>query len=102
MPTRLTGAAGSVALLMAGVAAAAQPVGAAVSFVTCPIARDTGPDTDLCFVAEYEGALYALTNPADFGAPQLKHRVLVEGRIKMGRRSAARSAGRPRIGVERD
>jgi outer membrane protein OmpA-like peptidoglycan-associated protein len=66
-------------------AAADQPsVGTPVSFLACPIARDTGPDTDLCFLAEHDGQLYALANPADFGTPQLQHRVLVEGRIADG------------------
>jgi outer membrane protein OmpA-like peptidoglycan-associated protein len=72
--------AGCVAAFAATVAGQ-PPVGAPVSFLACPIARDTGPDTDVCFLAEHEGRLYALGNPPDFGAPQLKHRVLVEGRI---------------------
>jgi outer membrane protein OmpA-like peptidoglycan-associated protein len=55
-----------------------------VSFVACPIARDTGPDTDLCFFGEYGGNRYALVNPPDWGAPQLRHRVLVEGRVTVG------------------
>ena len=63
---------------------AAQPPGTPLSFVACPVARDTGPDTDLCFFAEHEGRLYALVNPPDWGNPQLKHRVLVEGRVKEG------------------
>lgn len=60
---------------------AAEPPAATVSFVACPIARDTGPDTDLCFIAEHDGTRYALVNPPDWGVPQLKHRVLVEGRV---------------------
>jgi outer membrane protein OmpA-like peptidoglycan-associated protein len=63
---------------------AAEPPGTPVSFVACPIARDTGPDTDLCFIAEHDGNRYALVNPPDWGVPQLKHRVLVEGRVLQG------------------
>jgi hypothetical protein len=70
--------------LLATLAFAADPPGTAVSFLACPIARDTGPDTDVCFFAEHEGTRYALVNPPDWGVPQLKHRVLVEGRIKEG------------------
>ena len=65
-------------------AMAAEPVGTPVSFLACPIARDTGPEVDLCFFTEHDGKRYALTNPPDFGSPQLKHRVLVEGRVKDG------------------
>lgn len=64
--------------------AADPPVGTPVSFLACPVARDTGSDTDLCFFAEHDGVRYALTNPPDWGTPQLKHRVLVEGRVKEG------------------
>lgn len=67
-----------------GVTPADPAVGTPVSFVACPVARDTGPDTDLCFFAEHDGSRYALVNPPDWGAPQLKHRVLVEGRVKDG------------------
>jgi outer membrane protein OmpA-like peptidoglycan-associated protein len=63
---------------------AAEPPVAAVAFIACPIARDTGPDTDLCFIAEKDGTRYALVNPPDWGVPQLKHRVLVEGRVLAG------------------
>jgi len=74
-----------VTLALAAFAAqAADAPGEWVSFVACPIARDTGPDTDLCFFAEYNGARYALVNPPDWGVPQLKHRVLVEGRVTAG------------------
>jgi outer membrane protein OmpA-like peptidoglycan-associated protein len=76
----------SAALFFAAAAAFAAdpPAGTPVSFLACPVARDTGPDTDLCFFAEYEGNRYALVNPPDWGVPQLKHRVLVEGRVKEG------------------
>jgi outer membrane protein OmpA-like peptidoglycan-associated protein len=70
-------------------AAAAEPPGTPLSFLACPVARDTGPDTDLCFFTEYKGDRYALVNPPDFGAPQLKHRVLVEARVKEGTRCGA-------------
>jgi outer membrane protein OmpA-like peptidoglycan-associated protein len=52
------------------------------SFVTCPVARDAGPDADVCFLADYQGTSIALENPTDWGAPELQHRVLVEGIIK--------------------
>ncbi|MDB5439259.1 MAG: hypothetical protein JWM33_1686 [Caulobacteraceae bacterium] len=72
-------------LILAAIAlTGAAPAPAYVSFLACPIARDTGPDTDLCFLAEYQGRQYALTNPSDFGQPQLKHQVLVEARVLDG------------------
>ncbi len=77
-------AACGVAAAVTAAAAAAPPVGAPLSFVACPIARDTGPDTDLCFFAEHDGERYALVNPPDWGNPQLKHRVLVEARVADG------------------
>ena len=58
------------------------------NFVSCPIVRDT--KTVPCFLAEYEGETYYLgiqqdiTN--DFHPPQLKHEVLVEGRVAAGPR----------------
>lgn len=73
----------TAAALLAAYPALAAP-GDAVSFVTCPIARDTGPDADVCFYAEHGGTLYGLSNPTDWGSPQLKHRILVEGRVKDG------------------
>jgi outer membrane protein OmpA-like peptidoglycan-associated protein len=68
----------ALTLWLAVTTAAAGP---SVSFVACPIARDTGPDSDLCFLTEYQGQRYALANPPDWGVPQLLHRVLVEGRV---------------------
>jgi hypothetical protein len=82
--TALGWLAGPTVAMLAGAAAAAPAIGAYVSFVGCPIARDTGPDTDLCFLAEHRGERFGLTNPPDFGNPQLKHRVLVEGRVVEG------------------
>jgi outer membrane protein OmpA-like peptidoglycan-associated protein len=75
---------GTTLLFVGFAAVASQPPGTPVSFVACPIARDTGPDTDLCFFAEHDGNRYALVNPPDWGVPQLKHRVLVEGRVLPG------------------
>ncbi len=53
------------------------------SFVACPIVRDT--KTVPCFLAEYEGETYFLgiqqDITSDFHPPQLKHEVLVEGRV---------------------
>jgi hypothetical protein len=80
----LGAAATAVAGGFAVLAFAAPPVGDSLSFVACPIARDTGPDTDLCFFAEYDGERYALVNPPDWGNMQLKHRVLVEARVAGG------------------
>ena len=58
------------------------------SFVSCPIVRDT--KTVPCFLAEYDGELYYLGIQQDitseFHPPQLKHEVLVEGRIADGPR----------------
>lgn len=66
-------------VVLALMGAAAPP--APVSFVACPVAQETGPTSDLCFFAEHEGKRYALTGPADWGMPQLGHRVLVEGEV---------------------
>src|SRR5215470_18410848 len=58
------------------------------SFVACPIVRDT--KTVPCFLAEYDGELYFLGVQQEVGsevrAPQLKHEVLVEGRVAQGPR----------------
>jgi len=58
------------------------------SFVACPIVRDT--KTVPCFLAEYDGELYYLgiqqDITAEFHPPQLKHEVLVEGRVAEGPR----------------
>ena len=58
------------------------------SFIACPIVRDT--KTVPCFLAEYEGEQYYLgiqqDITAEFHPPQLKHEVLVEGRISGGPR----------------
>ncbi len=58
------------------------------NFVVCPIVRDT--KTVPCFLAEYDGELYYLGIQQDitsaFHPPQLKHEVLVEGRVAEGPR----------------
>ena len=68
---------------VAAIAAAQQR-----NFVACPSVRDT--KTVPCFLAEYEGELYYLGIQQDiaseFHPPQLKHEVLVEGRIVEGPR----------------
>ncbi len=58
------------------------------NFQTCPIVRDT--KTVPCYLAEYEGETYYLGVQQDitapFHPPQLKHEVLVEGRVAPGPR----------------
>jgi len=72
-----------IGLLMAVAALAQQK-----SFVACPVVRDT--KTVPCFLAEYEGETYFLgiqqDITADFHPPQLKHEVVVEGRVVPGPR----------------
>jgi len=69
-------------------AVAIVAAGQSRSFVSCPIVRDT--KTVPCFLAEYDGELYYLGIQQDitseFHPPQLKHEVLVEGRIAPGPR----------------
>jgi hypothetical protein len=52
-----------------------------ISFVTCPLVRDTEPTP--CWLAEYEGELYYLglqqDTEADFFPPQQGHQALIEG-----------------------
>jgi len=76
-------AACALCLLTAVIAAAQER-----NFITCPIVRDT--KTVPCFLAEYQGELYYLgiqqDITADFHPPQLKHEVLVEGRVAQGPR----------------
>lgn len=71
-------------LLLAAVIAVAQER----SFIACPLVRDT--KTVPCFLAEYQGELYYLGIQQDitaaFHPPQLKHEVLVEGRVSDGPR----------------
>ena len=69
-------------------AVAIVAAGQSRSFVSCPIVRDT--KTVPCFLAEYDGELYYLGIQQDitseFHPPQLKHEVLVEGRVAEGPR----------------
>ena len=71
-----------------GLLAAAAALGQPRSFVACPVVRDT--KTVPCFLAEYEGETYFLGVQGDitseFHPPQLKHEVLVEGRVAEGPR----------------
>src|SRR5580765_5084325 len=74
-----------VGLFLAGAVVA---LGQQRNFVSCPIVRDT--KTVPCFLAEYEGEVYYLGIQQDitseFHPPQLKHDVLVEGRVVSGPR----------------
>jgi outer membrane protein OmpA-like peptidoglycan-associated protein len=59
-----------------------------LSFVACPVVRDT--KTVPCWLAEYNGETYYLGNQGgvaqDFYPPQLNHEVLVEGVVVEGPR----------------
>jgi hypothetical protein len=71
-----------IAVAGMSVAVAAPPAaGTRLSFVSCPIVRDT--KTVPCWLSEYEGVLYYLTLQTDVSAPVnppwLGHKVLVEG-----------------------
>jgi len=73
---------GAVLLLLISSAAQAAPApGERISFVSCPIVRDTR--TVPCWLAEYDGETYYLTIQTDVSAPvtppMLGHLVLVEG-----------------------
>lgn len=61
--------------------AAAPAPGSRLSFVSCPIVRDTS--TVPCWLTEYQGEMYFLTLQTDVSAPVnppwLGHQVLVEG-----------------------
>lgn len=76
------------ALSMSPTAFAAAPAPQRLSFVACPMVRDTR--TVPCWLAEYRGELYFLTLQTDVSAPVnppwLGHRVLVEGVISDGPR----------------
>ena len=66
---------------MASAAQAAPPTGERISFVSCPIVRDTRSVP--CWLSEYDGETYYLTIQSDVSAtvqpPMLGHQVLVEG-----------------------
>lgn len=68
-------------LAVLGVAHAAPNVGERISFVACPIVRDTRSVP--CWLSEYEDNTYYLTIQSDVSAevqpPMLGHQVLVEG-----------------------
>lgn len=67
--------------LAPAVLAAAPPPGSAISFVACPIVRDTRSVP--CWLSDHEGQRYYLTIQSDVSAtvqpPMLGHQVLVEG-----------------------
>lgn len=72
----------TLALACHGAAAlAAPPAGSNISFVSCPIVRDT-PSVP-CWISDYDGDRYYLTIQSDVSAevqpPMLGHQVLVEG-----------------------
>ena len=55
-----------------------------VSFVTCPVAQDTGERSDVCFFVRHGGTRYGIDSPPDWGNPQLGHKLLVEGIVREG------------------
>lgn len=71
----------TLAVLACSALDAAPPPGERISFVSCPIVRDTRSVP--CWLAEYEGDTYYLTIQSDVSAevqpPMLGHQVLVEG-----------------------
>jgi|HigsolmetaAR201D_1030396.scaffolds.fasta_scaffold00689_16 outer membrane protein OmpA-like peptidoglycan-associated protein len=79
--------ASGLALLGAACTAIAATPDRYLSFVTCPIIRDTELP---CWLAEYEGELYFLGMQGDsasaFNSPQLKHRALIEAKVGSGER----------------
>ncbi len=60
-----------------------------VAFVTCPIAQDTGPRSDVCFFVRHNGVRYGVVIPPDWGKPQLGHKLLVEGVVTDGPQECA-------------
>lgn len=82
--------ASSIGLLLAcGAVGAANASATArhLSFVACPIIRDTELP---CWLAEHDGELYFLGMQGDsasaFYSPQLKHRALIEAKVGTGER----------------
>lgn len=73
----------ALACCVAVVAAGAGSAGQRISFVSCPVVRDTR--TVPCWLAEHRGQMYFLTLQTDVSAPVtppwLGHQVLVEGVI---------------------
>ena len=78
----------SMQVLLVVIVGAATVHAQNLSFVTCPIVRDT--PTVPCWLAEYRGETSYLGNQGgvaqDFYPPQLNHEVLVEGVIAEGPR----------------
>lgn len=60
-----------------------------VAFVTCPVAQDTGPRSDVCFFVRHQGVRYGVVIPPDWGKPQLGHKLLVEGVVTDGPQECA-------------
>lgn len=60
-----------------------------VAFVTCPVAQDTGPRSDVCFFVRHQGVRYGVVIPSDWGKPQLGHKLLVEGVVTNGPQECA-------------
>ena len=81
----------AVALLMPSLLLAAPPPGTHVSFVSCPILRDTRSVP--CWLSDYQSDRYYLTIQSDVSAevqpPLMGHQVLVEGIVS----DAARICG---------
>lgn len=71
----------AVALMLPTLLLAAPPPGTRISFVSCPILRDTRSVP--CWLSNYESELYYLTIQTDVSAevqpPLMGHQVLVEG-----------------------
>lgn len=78
----------SIVFLLAAALTAPYARAQNLSFVTCPIVRDT--KTTPCWLAEYNGETYYLGEQGgvaqDFYPPQLNHDVLVEGAVAEGPR----------------
>src|SRR5690606_4509424 len=71
----------AIALGASSAVSAAPASGEHISFVSCPIVRDTRSVP--CWLSEYDGETYYLTIQSDVSAevqpPMLGHQVLVEG-----------------------
>jgi hypothetical protein len=80
---RIQGAWVCAALLSLAIPAGAQTY---INFIACPTVRDLGPEVDVCFFADYQGETYHLTpvGVIDWGKPELRHRLLVEGEVVEG------------------
>lgn len=71
----------AIALVMPSLLLAAPPPGTRISFVSCPVLRDTRSVP--CWLADYQSERYYLTIQSDVSAevqpPLMGHQVLVEG-----------------------